>query len=102
MDSDNDGLWRGEVTNELRHIAQAVCDLQRQTHELHCHMMDKLEAHRAYHAANEHPWGPACWCERHPFRFAALAGALFASLALGASGPALREALKLAMAALKG
>ena len=101
MHFDDEDLWRGEVTNELRHIAQSVRDLQRQAHELQCHLVQEMESHREYHAANEHRWGAARWCERHPFRFAAVVGAALAAFALGAGGEALRDALKLAAAAFR-
>ena len=101
MHFDEEDVWRGEVTNELRHIAQSVRDLQRQTHDLQCHLVQETEAHREYHAANEHRWGAARWCGRHPFRFAALVGAALAAFALGAGGDALRDALRLAVTVIK-
>ena len=75
-------IWRGEVTNELRHIAQSLRDVQRQVSELRVWIAEEREAHSAYHAANEHRWGIVKWCQMHPFRLAAILLAI-ATYALG-------------------
>lgn len=66
-------MWRGEVTSELRHIAQSIRDLQRQVAEVRAAIGEQFEEHRAHHAANEHKWGFARWCQLHPFQFVMLA-----------------------------
>lgn len=68
-----DDLWRGEVTAELRHIAQQLRDLDRRLAELRAAVDDRLAEHAAYHRAHEHHWGLLRLCQRHPFRTAAVA-----------------------------
>ncbi len=71
-DRQDDAVWRGEVTGELRHITQSVRDLQRQIHDVQGYLVQELEGHRDYHARNEHRWGLVRWCEMHPFRLVGL------------------------------
>lgn len=73
---DDDDIWRGEVANELRHIARTLDDVQRQLHDLRCALATEMGGHRDYHARNEHRWGMVRWCERHPFRLAAIVAAV--------------------------
>jgi hypothetical protein len=92
-DANDDDLWRGEVTAELRHINQSVRDLGRQLHELRVYMADEVACHADYHARNEHRWGFAKWCQMHPLRFAFVAVAV-ALLLAGHRADHLREVLR--------
>lgn len=67
-----EAAWRGEVTAELRHIQLGLAQLHEDVHDLRAYVAGQLDDHRAYHARNEARWGPARWCERHPFQFATL------------------------------
>jgi len=68
--------WRGEVTNELRHIGQALSRLEVQVQRIETEVVSALREHAAYHERNEERWGPLRWCERHPIRFAVVVAAL--------------------------
>jgi hypothetical protein len=91
-DHDED-LWRGEVTAELRHIAQSVQDLGRQIHELRAYIADEQALHADYHARNEHRWGLVKWCHMHPVRLA-LAAVAVALLLAGHRSAEVRELLR--------
>ncbi|MBX7247000.1 MAG: hypothetical protein K1X53_15995 [Candidatus Sumerlaeaceae bacterium] len=70
--------WRGEITNELRHIAETVREITRQIAALRATVEERFAAHDVYHSANEHRWGPVRWCHLHPVRFGLICAALVA------------------------
>jgi hypothetical protein len=80
-------IWRGEVANEIRHIARDIREVQRQLHELQSYIVQELAEHRAYHGANEHRWGLVKLCQMHPFKLAWLAAAVVAVALAGRVTP---------------
>lgn len=87
-DSGGDELiWRGEVSNELRHLSASVRELRGAVSALHAWLEEELLQHREYHKENEHRWGLTRWCQLHPFRMAALLGALATTLLAGETAP---------------
>jgi|GEM_PF-2560767 hypothetical protein len=64
--------WRGEVTNELRHIAAHLLSLDDQMKRLDARVEQLFARHLDYHEQNEHRWGFMRWAQRYPWRFAAL------------------------------
>lgn len=86
---DDEDIWRGEVTSELRHLAASVGSVQRQLCELHSMVAQAMADHQRYHEQNEHRWGLARWCQMHPFRMMAVGAALaFAVATFAAAGAA--------------
>lgn len=87
--------WRGEVTNELRHIDQRLAAVQQSVQELERRLEELFARHLEYHSANEHRWGLMRWAQRYPLRFAALvaAGAVWVLRADAAVWPLVRDLL---------
>ncbi len=93
-------IWRGEVSNELKHIAHTMTDVQRQVQDMRCEISTQMEEHRSYHARNEHRWGLARWCRLHPFRLAAMVAAATAAMWAN-NDPTLLRAIVTALVSLK-
>lgn len=93
-------IWRGEVSNELKHIAHTMTDVQRQVQDLRCEISAQMEEHRSYHARNEHHWGFARWARLHPFRLAAMVAAATAAVWAN-NDPALLRAMVAAVVGLR-
>lgn len=83
MARDRREQWQGEVTNELRHIAQRLTAFDQRLERLDHQLTELIAQHLNYHAENEHRWGLFRWAQRYPFRFAVL----LAGLILWIHGP---------------
>jgi hypothetical protein len=60
------------MTERHEHLVERLAELATQMRALHEMQIARLDAHEAYHRANEHRWGLAVLAARHPFRLATL------------------------------
>ncbi|GEM_PF-6288341 len=98
-------LIRLQIEQLESRLAEDYLDLRERLDDLRHHLesltgavLARLEAHEDYHRRNEHRWGLYRLAARHPFRFAALAGAaavVAASLGAGWADLVLRLLLRL-------
>ncbi|MCX7625831.1 MAG: hypothetical protein N2Z21_06430 [Candidatus Sumerlaeaceae bacterium] len=70
-----DDGWRGEVTNELRHINIQLANISQRLEKVQAEVAQALVRHVEYHRSNEHRWGLMAWAQRYPLRFALLVAA---------------------------
>lgn len=54
-----------------RHVCARLEELAAAIRETHAAALSRLEAHEAYHRAEEHRWGLPRLAQRHPLRLAA-------------------------------
>ncbi len=102
-----DHNWLGELRRHLDerhgHLCQRLDDLEGGLRVVCDQLTGRLEAHEAYHRANEHRWGLVRLAQRHPWRLATLmflAGAGACTLAperLAELGQLTRRLLELTM-----
>ncbi len=77
MASAREERWRGEVTNELRHIRAQLDRMDQRLEAFETHVAETMTRHLEYHTANEHRWGLQRWAHRHPVRFALVVAGIF-------------------------
>lgn len=71
----HEDCWRGEVTNELRHINTQLTNIFQRLDKVQLDLAEALSRHAEYHRSNEHRWGLMAWAQRYPLRFALLVAA---------------------------
>jgi hypothetical protein len=84
------------IEEQQHYLCERLDLLQESIQAIHTALAERLDAHEAYHRANEHRWGLIRLAQRHPFRLA-----LLAAILAGAGAVALPESLGWWGAALK-
>lgn len=70
MDEDFVRQLNLRIEENQRYLRERLDDLSDAIRTIHGALTDRLDAHEAYHQANEHCWGLGLLAHRHPFRLA--------------------------------